>query len=84
MHGCANLLNKHYDTSSLINRANKKIMDPEGSSKISGELEVSPDTSAQNPDTSSKTGPDKGGFSINLDRIQEVLPDEQVCIVTLS
>jgi hypothetical protein len=56
-------------------------MDPEGLSKISGdEFEVTPETSAQNPDTSCKTGADKGGFSINLDRIQEVLPDEQVCI----
>jgi hypothetical protein len=56
-------------------------MDPKGPSKISGdEFEVTPETSAQNADTSCKTGPDKGGFSINLDRIQEVLPDEQVCI----
>lgn len=54
-------------------------MDPESVSKISGVLEVTLDAPVENPDTC-KTGPDKAGFAINLDRIQEVLPDEQVCI----
>lgn len=55
-------------------------MDPDSVSKLSEMLEVTLDAPVENPDTC-KTGPDKAGFSINLDRIQEVLLDEQVCVI---